>query len=129
MITYTQDFEVMKEKASKEVLKSLSYMEHSILYLKNDIPIAYGEATFEADGSVYIEYIECIEKRKGHGREIINHLKKQENITEILGEAIPDAVRFWYQLGAKFNKSAFDHFIEEDELEEGFLVPFSLKCS
>ncbi|MEI3891869.1 MULTISPECIES: hypothetical protein [Bacillus] len=129
MITYTQDYKVMKEKVSGDILKHLKHMEHRILYLNNDVPIAYGETTFEEDGSVYIEYIQCIEKRKGHGRDIINHFKNQETITEIWGEAIPDAVPFWHRMGVKFEQSAFNEFIEEDELAEGFLIPFSLKCS
>ncbi|PES55161.1 hypothetical protein CN384_07660 [Bacillus thuringiensis] len=129
MITYTQDYQIMKEKVSGDILKNLKNMEHRILYLNNDVPIAYGEAIFEEDGSVYIEYIQCIEKRKGHGRDIINHLKNQETVTEIWGEAIPDAVPFWHRMGVKFEQSAFNYFIDEDELEEGFLVPFTLKCS
>ncbi|HDR7922438.1 hypothetical protein [Bacillus paranthracis] len=129
MITYTQNYNMMKEKVFGDILKNLKNMEHRILYLKNDTPIAYGEAIFEKDGSVYIEYIQCLEKRKGYGSEIINHFKNQETITEIWGESIPDAVPFWHRMGVKFEQSAFNEFIEEDELAEGFLIPFSLKCS
>ncbi|MFJ8528374.1 hypothetical protein [Bacillus sp. NPDC094106] len=128
MITYTQDLNVMQEKTSGDILKSLTYMENRILYFKNDVPIAYGEAEFETDGSVYIQYIKCLKERVGHGTEIISHLKKQEGITEIWGESIPDAVPFWHKMNVTFDKTEFTRFMDEDELEEGFLIPFSLKC-
>lgn len=122
-----QDPDMIKE-IEPTIWKKYQYSDCPFIFRLDGKTIVYGEAEFE-QSEVYIKMMESIEKKKGYGRLFIEHLKSLPTIKEIWGEAIEDAVPFWYKIGAKLHPTEFERFINQDELEEDFLLPFSIKCS
>lgn len=74
-----------------------------------------------------MKYVTSLNRRKGFGRMLIEHLLNDLHYNEIWGEAIPDAYHFWKKVGAVFNEDDEKFFIDNEgkvEFEEDFLIPF-----
>lgn len=99
------------------------------VYVVGDEIVAEGELELSPeDRSIEIKMIQTKEERKGYGRKFVNYLKALDGYEELWGESVPDAVPFWSKNGAVFEPTAFNEFMELDEYEEGFLIPFTIKC-
>lgn len=125
-------FELLTDKKEivirvPELENRIRYEEHSFAFLLNGSLIAMGEVAFEEDNSIEIKMLETIEKKKGYGRMFVEYLKTIPGIVELWGESVPDAVPFWQKVGVQFEPTGFQQFIEADEHEEGFLIPFTIK--
>lgn len=114
----------------QEVHSYLRGMEFPFAFLVDGIVVAKGELEFDSGevGSVEVKMIKSVEERKGYGKLFVEHLKSLDEVKEIWGESLPVSVPFWFKMGAKFEESVFNEFIENDEHEEGFLVPFTIAC-
>jgi hypothetical protein len=124
LVTNREEIEAM----SDELKKYIAGMENPFVFLQNGEVIAKGELAYYEDDSVEIKMVKTINKRTGKGRVFVEYLKNLPNVKEIWGEAVPDAVAFWSKLGAKFDPEAFEQYLEAEEHEEGFLVPFKIAC-
>ncbi|WCK57240.1 hypothetical protein PP175_29050 (plasmid) [Aneurinibacillus sp. Ricciae_BoGa-3] len=124
LVTQREEIEQLSEE-----LKKYSYgMEYPFVFLKEGKVIVKGELAFMQDNSVEVKLMESIQKRKGNGRVFIEYLKSLANVHEIYGEAVPEAVPFWHEMGAEFEPSVFEEYLATPVHEEGFLVPFQIAC-
>lgn len=53
----------------------------------------------------YVDYIEIFKSLKGYHFGIATVSKLFDSVSEIYGESYPDAITFWYKLGANFEMS------------------------
>jgi len=121
-----QEPDVIKE-LEPSIWEIYQYSECPFIFRVNEKTLVYGEAEI-GHGEVYIKMMESIEHKKGYGRLFIEYLKSMPTIHEIWGESVENAVPFWFKMGAKLNPMLFERFLNEEELEEDFLLPFSIKC-
>lgn len=116
--------EIAKECLVEGVIKdNLEKAEHPFAFLVNDDVSLYGDAE-KNNGAFYINNVWSKNERKGAGREFICYLFENEKIQMIEGESTPEAVPFWFKMGAIFPKGIFDEFIEDDDFED--LLPFKI---
>lgn len=119
----------------QEMMKLVPHMKEQIdiyeepfIFMLDGIVVVVGELEMWNSGKcVYIKNINSMEYRKGYGKLFIQFLLQQLGKKEIIGESIPDAVPFWFKMGAKFEKQPFQDFLdaEEDEMT-GLLIPFTI---
>lgn len=115
------------EKRFPQLGSRIRYEQYSFAFACNEELVAVGEIAFEDDQSVEIKMLETLVKRKGYGRMFVAHLRSLPNVVELWGESVPDAVPFWHKVGASFEPSVYEDYLETDEHEEGFLIPFTIK--
>ena len=108
--------------------------------MKDDFRMYLTPFLFAVDGEVVLvgackvwnnememKYVTSLDRRKGYGRMLIEHLLYDLHYTEIWGEALPDAYHFWKKVGAVFNEDDETFFLDhvgKMEFEEDFLIPF-----
>jgi hypothetical protein len=117
------------ESISDELKRYSCGMENPFVFIRNGTVIVKGEMAIFEDDSVEIKMLESIKKRMGAGRTFVEYLKKMPHVHEIWGEALPNAVDFWFKMGAKFDPSSFETYLGTEDHEEGFLIPFTIACN
>ena len=116
-------------KVVPQMEKNLEIYEDPFVFLINGEPVVVGELEIWNKGKeIYIKNINSLEMRKGYGKTFIQFLLRQMGVREIVGEAIPDAIPFWFKMGAKFQEDLFEHFTQEEVLESHFLLPFTISA-
>lgn len=116
--------EITKECMLEGVIKeNLEKAENPFAFLVDGVVEMHGDAE-KNNGVFYIDNVWSKNERKGTGREFIRYLFENEKIQVIEGESTPEAVPFWFKVGAIFPKEMFDEFIEDDDFED--LLPFKI---
>lgn len=112
--------------------KDLQYCEHAFIFLWDNKVVATGELEFDSGepGALEVKMVEVMKKKKGYGRKFIDYLKNFEHVKEIWGESVPEAVPFWFKVGAVFDKGDFETFIQTDDsnFSEDTLFSFQIPC-
>lgn len=116
--------EITKEcLLGKNIKENLEKAEHPFVFLVDGVVCLHGDAE-KNNGSFHINNMWSKVERKGTGRQFIRYLFENEKIQVIEGESTPEAVPFWFKMGAKFPEELFNEFIEDDDFED--LLPFKI---
>ncbi|PLS19199.1 hypothetical protein CVD28_01970 [Bacillus sp. M6-12] len=119
------------KKTVPEMEEKMKYYPEPFVFLVDDIVTMIGEIRITEE-DICIKMVESMDKGKGHGREFIEFLKELPDKEEIWGESVVPAIPFWSKMGAEFNSTLYKQYEESvvngEELEEDFLLPFTIYC-
>lgn len=119
------------KKTVPEMEEKMKYYPEPFVFLVDDVVTMIGEVRITEE-DICIKMVESMDRGKGHGRVFIEFLKELPNKEEIWGESVVPAIPFWRKMGAEFNSTLYrqykDAIANGYELEEDFLLPFTIYC-
>lgn len=84
-----------------------------------------GEVMLNAfDNCITVENIEIDEayQGRGHGKEVVELLKKKPGINMLIGDSVPEALPFWARMGAIFDWGELENLEETGHALVGFEI-------